>query len=73
MHIPNASRPRPAQQQGMAMVTTMLFLLGLMALTLLGVVASTSNAQFGNGNGAISSTDNTNSHVCRPHAADHCL
>lgn len=59
MHTPNAFRPRPAQQQGMAMVTTMLFLLGLMALTLLGVVASTSNAQFGNGNGAISSTDNT--------------
>ncbi len=59
MHIPNAFRPRSAQQQGMAMVTTMLFLLGIMALTLLGVVASTSNAQFGNGNGAISSTDNT--------------
>lgn len=59
MHTPNAFRPRPAQQQGMAMVTTMLFLLGLMALTLLGVVASTRNAQFGNGNGAISSTDNT--------------
>lgn len=60
MHTFNIPLPRTAQR-GMAMVTTMLFLMGIMALTLIGVVAGAGggSARSGGANGAMNSTAST--------------
>ena len=58
MHTLNTRKPR-ATRRGMAMVTTMLFLMGVMAVTLIGVVATTGGARPGGGSGAMNSTSST--------------